>query len=424
MGDRYVWAPDRRNRAEYLIRRQLIQLSKRIFERAKACPDESERKRLHKMAKNLQSRHALTKAVPELKSHPKLTLTVEDFDLNDWLLNTPDGIVDLRSGKMLESDPDELMSKATSVGPEKGPSPLWDNFLKETTGGDEALLHYLQKLAGYSLTGSTQEQVLAFIHGPPLTGKSVFADTLAGVFGSYHETASASTFASSSSDRHPADLAALAGARLVTAVETEEGRAWDTQRIKSLTGGDRVSARFMRENFFTYRPRFQIMIFGNHEPEMHGVDEAVMRRLHIVPFENHPEEINRLLPEELEEEYPQILQWAIDGCQMWLEEGLTPPEAIVQRTEEYRQEEDTVGRFIQEQCTTDEEARVTRRELFAHWKRWCREQGEDPGTLKQLKRRFRDKQSEYGFRNARVRDGESKLRGYKGLGIDRGEEWG
>jgi len=374
------------------------------------------------LANALQSRQALVKAVPELQAHPRLTLTLDQFDADHWLLNTPGGIVDLRTGALSASDPSRLCSKETKVAPQDEEPVRWFAFLEEVTNGDDELRLFLQKQLGYALTGVTSEQTLSFIHGPPLTGKSVFIDAVGNVFGSYHENAPAETFASSKSDRHPTDLAKLAGARLVTAVETQEGRAWDTQRIKSITGGDTISARFMRQDFFDYVPTFKVIIVGNHEPEISSTDEAMMRRLHVVPFEHSPPTVDRLLSEKLKEEWPQILSWMIKGCTLWLGEGLSPPSAVLLRTARYRMEEDSVGLFLEECCVTEIDATVTRLDLYNRWKTWCYQQGEEPGTLKQLKRRFSGKESLHGFVDARLKDGNSKPWGYRGLRLKTEEE--
>jgi putative DNA primase/helicase len=415
----HVWAKDRLNRAEHLVQQELIRLSEEVRRRAAACPDKTTRKQMYGFAANLLSRGAVTRTVAGLQAHPLLTVTVEAFDHDDFLLNTPTGVVDLRTGKLHEPDPHKLMSKTTAVGPADMEPTRWLQFLEETTGGDTALQQYLQKLVGYSLTGSTQEQVLTFIYGPPLTGKSVFLDVIGGLFGTYHEVAPADTFAHTNSDRHPADLAMLAGARLVTASETREGRSWDTERVKRVTGGDSVSARFMRQDFFTYVPRYQIVIVGNHAPEIKGVDDAIMRRIHIVPFEHSPAQIDRLLTEKLKEEWPGILTWAIAGCQLWLAEGLEPPDIVKARTAEYKREEDPISAFIEDCCEIgpDDDAayRVTRQDLYEAWRQWCHQQGEEPGSLKQLKRRLDAKRKLYGYADRRVRDGDGQKQGYHGI---------
>ena len=418
-----AWEQDRLNRAEHLVRQGLVGLSQLVQDMGTGVASKKEADKFGKAIMALQSRNALTKALPELQAHPVLTLCQADFDADDWALNTPEGLVDLKTGERTGPNPAKLCSKSVAVPPAKATPNLWLEFLADVTGGDEELQLYLQKLAGYALTGTTQEQILAFIHGPPLTGKTVFLETLSGIFGSYHVTTDANTFSAPKGDRHPADIAALAGARLVTAAETAEGRSWDTQRVKTLTGGDEVSARHMRQNFFTYKPRYQIIIVGNHEPEVGGVDDALMRRLHIIPFEHSPENPDRLLFERLKDEWPAILQWAIDGCKMWLEEGLTPPPAVVERTKSYRREEDPIGLFLEECCIIDAEgdATVSRRQLFEVWAQWCHAQGEDPGTLKQLKRRIRAYRIKHGWQECRVIYKGRSSNGYRGLAINQAE---
>lgn len=415
----YVWAPDRRNRAQHLIRRELVRLSQMLFEQAAAMEelDEDGAKRARARAYDLQQRGALTKVEPELQAHPLLTLTTEDFDADNWLLNTPDGIVDLQTGSRSPPDPSALASKATSVAPATGEPARWFQFLDEATGGDTELQAYLQRLAGYALTGSTQEQILAFIHGPTRSGKSTFLGALSGVMGSYHVTASADTFAKTTSRGVPADLAMMAGARLVTASETQEGRAWDTQRVKSITGGDEISARFLYQNYFTYTPQYQVIIVGNSEPEIVGVDEAIMRRLHIVPFDEQvPEEdVDRLLGAKLEAEYPAILSWAIEGCLEWIDKGLCPPPSVIKRTEQYRQEEDPIALFLEECCELGPEHEVTGKDLYSRWSTWCKRQGEDPKSRKHLTRMLRTKEDECGLSYTRVEDGDKNRRGFSGI---------
>lgn len=415
----HAWALDRLNRAEYLIRQALTVLAREVGRSAGNAKTKKDKERGYAFAAQLYSRGALTKAVPELQAHPALTLTVESFDADPWVLNTPDGILDLRTGVHEPSDPARLLSKSTAVASAGGESPLWDAFLSTATGGDVELAKFLQKQVGYALTGVTTEQSLCFIHGPPRAGKSVFANTIAWVLGTYHETASAETFAQTKGDRHPTDLASLAGSRLVTAVETQEGRAWDTQRVKALTGGDRMVARFMRQDFFEFTPTFKIMIVGNFAPEVKGADEAMLRRIHIVPFEHSlPEDqVDPTLATKLKEEGPGILAWAVEGTRLWLKEGMTVPEAVRERTARYKEEEDPVGAFIEQRCQVGRDTyTVSRQELFSAWREWCNRQGEEPGTLKQLKRRFDGKTGQYGYRAVRLSDA-TRSHGYRGLAL-------
>lgn len=420
----HAWVRDRRNLAEHLVRRALVRLSAVIYEQAKGVANEETQKKFFRFASSLQSRGALTKVVPELQAHPRITLLLSQFDANPWELNTPGGIVDLRTGLVSPPDPGRLHSRSTAIAPTAGPdgvvwdpslAPLWSAFLDEATGGDKDLQRFLQKQIGYSLTASTQEQTLIFIHGPPLTGKSVFIEAVGGLVGSYHENAPSETFSLARGDRHPADLAKLAGARLVTSVETQEGRAWDTQRVKSLTGGDMISARFMRQDFFDFRPTFKIMIVGNHAPEIRGVDEAMMRRLRVVPFEHSPKAINRLLGTELKAEWSHILAWAVQGCLLWVKEGLAPPEAVQVKTSEYSEDENLLAAFTREKLDFVEDELISRQELYEAWTSWCYRQGEEPGTLKGLTRRFRTVEREEGLEDVRFRRNGNQVRGYKGV---------
>ena len=165
-----------------------------------------------------------------------------------------------------------------------GKCPIWLQFLAEITGGDQNLQDFLQRMFGYALTGVTTEHALFFLYGTGGNGKSVFINTISGILAEYHKPAPIETFTASQSERHPTDLAGLRGARCVTAVETEEGRRWAESKIKALTGGDRISARFMRQDFFEYVPQFKLIIAGNHKPGLSSVDEAIRRRFNLIPF--------------------------------------------------------------------------------------------------------------------------------------------
>ena len=175
------------------------------------------------------------------------------------------------------------------MAPVPGDCPRWLKFLDETTNGDAGLIRFLQQWCGYALTGITREHALVFVYGPGGNGKTVFLNVVNEILNDYATVAAMDTFTASKTDKHSTDLAMLHGARLVTASETEEGRAWAEARIKQITGGDRVTARFMRQDNFTYVPQFKLMIIGNHKPVLHNVDEAAQRRFHIVPFMIRPE---------------------------------------------------------------------------------------------------------------------------------------
>lgn len=347
-------------------------------------------------AKRLCSLRVVRDVVAYAKSDPRLVLPVTAFDLDPWLLNTPGGIVDLRTGLLECNDSSRLMTRCTLVAPDGAASPVrWLAFLDEVTRGDKALVAYLQRLAGYSLTGSTREHVMAFLYGPGGNGKGTFLNTLVKLFGTYAKVASMDTFTASKFDRHPVDLADLVGARVVTAQETQEGRAWDETKVKAITGGDPIKARFMRENPFTYMPQFTLLFAGNHRPHFSTVDDAMRRRFHLVPFMVKPTHVDRTLDDKLKPELPGILAWAIQGALAWQRDGLTPPAVVVAATQDYFLSEDPLGRWAKENASPDPTQGTELTLLYTAWREWCGEHEEHPGTEKNLALRFRN----MGFRS-------------------------
>ena len=209
-------------------------------------------------------------------------------------------------------------------------------------------------MAGYCLTGVTTEHALFFLYGTGANGKSVFANTLTEIMGDYATVAAMDMFMATHGDRHPTDMAGLRGARIVTSIETEQGSRWAESKLKALTGGDKITARFMRQDFFEFIPQFKLLIVGNHKPSIRNVDEAMRRRLHMIPFTVTipPAKRDRRLPDRLLAERDGILAWALRGCLEWQETGLRPPEAVMAATEDYFEAEDALGRWIEERCET------------------------------------------------------------------------
>ena len=209
---------------------------------------------------------------------------------------------------------------------------------------------------------------------------------MSGILGSYHMTAAIETFTASTAERHPTDLASLRGARLVTATETEEGRHWAESRIKTLTGGDKVAARFMRQDFFEFIPQFKLMIAGNHKPGLRSVDEAIRRRLHLLPFSVTiaPDERDKELAEKLKAEWPGILLWMVEGCLEWQRIGLDPPAAVRSATEAYLEAEDALTAWMDECCHREPQAWEKSSDLFGSWSVWAKRSGEPIGSRKQF----------------------------------------
>lgn len=336
-------------------------------------------------------------------------VTSEIWDQNIYLLGTPDGTVDLRTGQIGQAMPEDFITKVTAVVPADKPEcPRWQQFMREATNDDQHLINFLQQFAGYMLTGDTKEHSLLFIHGGGGNGKSVFQNTLAGILSDYAETAAMETFVASNSDKHPTDLAMLHGARLVTASETEEGRAWAESRIKQMTGGDRIKARFMRQDFFEYTPQFKLLLVGNHQPTLRNIDDAARRRFNIVPFIHKPITPDRDLEAKLRTEWPGILRWMIEGCLMWQRFGLVRPQVVLDTTEEYFTEQDSIRQWIDERCETGKSTLSdTSTALFRSWTAWATANGEKPGTTKWFAQALRL----HGFKQYR----KNKARGFFGI---------
>jgi putative DNA primase/helicase len=337
---------------------------------------------------------------------------VEQWDADPWLLNTPAGTVDLRTGELHRHEREQYLTRITAASP-GGDCPLWHCFLDRITNGNSESQVFLQRVIGYCLTGSVCEHALFFLYGTGANGKSVFLSTIAGLLGDYAKTAPASAFTATSTEQHPTDVAGLRGARFVTAIETEDGRWWAEAKIKSLTGGDPVTARFMRQDFFQYFPQFKLVVAGNHKPGLRSVDEAIRRRLHLIPFtvtigeqERDPD-----LAEKLKAEYPGILRWAIEGCLLWQGEGLNPPAVVRDVTAHYLAAEDAIGRWIEDRCSLGGGYWTAGASLFADWQQWCDQTGERPGTQK----RFTQALQARGIDSERC--GAAGTRGFVGIAL-------
>ncbi|MGH1508326.1 phage/plasmid primase, P4 family [Ralstonia solanacearum] len=338
--------------------------------------------------------------------------TTGEWDADPWLLNTPGGVVDLRTGRQRAHDRADRMTKITTATP-GGDCPTWRQFLAEVTGGDAELQAYLQRMAGYALTGSTQEHALFFLYGTGANGKSVFVNTLATILGDYAVNAAMDTFMETRADRHPTDMAGLRGARFVAAIETEQGRRWAESKVKNLTGGDKISARFMRQDFFEFFPQFKLFVAGNHKPAIRNIDEAMKRRLHLIPFTITvpPERRDKHLQQKLLAERDGILAWAIQGCLDWQRLGrLQPPQQVLDATEEYFEAEDALGRWLDERCVREANAKTLTAELFNDWKQWADSSGEFVGS----QRRFSDLLITRGVEKWRNTAG---LRGFRGVSL-------
>jgi putative DNA primase/helicase len=351
------------------------------------------------------------------KADRRHATTVEQWDADPYLLSAAGTTIDLRTGLGERSDPKSYITKTTAVAPPDTtvappdtPHPIWTSFLDRITAGNCELQSFLLRYIGYCCTADTKEHKFVFAYGTGANGKGTFINTIASILGDYATTADVGTFIASRNERHPADVAKLHGARLVVAQETDRGRRWDEAKIKMMTGGDKMTARFMRQDFFDFVPTFKLFITGNHKPGLNNVDEAMRRRLLLVPFtvQIPVEERDPALRDKLVDEWPAILRWIIDGCLEWQRIGLAPPEIVTDATNGYFDDQDATKQWLEE-CTegAPRTARILGSQLFASWKRWAEERNVEVGGVRGLTEALEERRFE------RYRD--RRGRGFLGL---------
>lgn len=385
-----------------------------VFDKArKICRETAARCEKNSAANSITKAKVVAAVEMLSRSDRRVAAIVEQWDADPWALNTPAGIVNLKTGETRPHDPGDYATKITAAAPD-GECPLFLAFLETVFAGDKELIAYIQKFFGYVLTGETIEHAMMFFYGTGANGKSVLVSTITGILGSYHRTAPIETFTASNMPRHSTDLAGLMGARLVTAVETEEGRRWAESKIKTLTGGDKISAQFMRQDYFEYTPAFKLVIAGNHKPGLRSVDEAIRRRLKLVLFglTIPVEKRDKHLAQKLQAEWPGILKWAIQGCLKWQAEGLGPPRAVVEATAAYLESEDTISAWIEERCECKESFQDTSGNLFKSWKAWADLMGEQALSRKEFSAKLEGRN---GIERRRI--GNAGTRGYSGIRV-------
>jgi putative DNA primase/helicase len=347
------------------------------------------RKRL-KSSTRLESNGRMHSILALAQSEPGVAVSEQQLDRDQWSLNVLNGTLDLRTGTLREHRREDMITKLAPVDFDPAATcPTWDKFLHTITGGSEEKKAYLQRLAGYCLTGEVSEQMLCFFYGSGANGKTTFITALQDMMGDYAMQAPSGLLIEKRYEGHPTELADLFGRRLVVCTETRADSSFNESLVKQLTGGDRVRARRMKENFWEFAPTHKIIIAGNHRPGITGTDDGIWRRLHLVPFETSisADQRDPDLPAKLRKERPGILAWAVRGCQQWQQEGLQMPPVVKEATNEYRAESDEYRDFFDQHCEVGPDFRVARKALKQKFEGWRKQNGtRDPMSNPQFTR--------------------------------------
>lgn len=370
-------------------------VSRELYYQAAAQEDDDRQKRLSRHASATASDHRLRAMVNLASTEPELALRPRDFNTDPWLFNVENGTLDLRTGTLRPHAREDMLTALAPVTFDPAATcPRWLAFLDRVTGSDADLAGYLQRVVGYTLTGDTTEQCIFMPWGPGANGKSTFLETLRqGVFGpDFARDTPLSTFLVGRDDTVRADVARLQGARLVTATETGEGRRLDEVLVKRLTGGDTMTARLLYHSHFEFVPQLKLYISTNYRPEIRGTDEAIWRRVRLIPFTANipPAERDKHLVQKLVAEGAGILNWALEGCRAWqAHHGLGEPKAVKHATADYRREQDAFSEFLKDRCVRGEEQTVEAPWFRRKYEAWCRDEADtQPLTPQAFRRRM------------------------------------
>lgn len=412
-----VWRVDDTGEVE----RRAKDTVRRIYQEAANAEDADARKALANHAKSSEAKGRIEAMISLARSEAGIAVTPEELDADPWALNVPNGTLDLRTGELRDHRREDLITKMVPV--EYDPdatAPTFEAFLERILPGEE-LRGFVQRAKGYSATGDTSEQCMFINHGPGANGKSTLEEVCQAALGDYAMRTPTEMLLTKRPGGIPNDVARLKGARFAAASETEEGRRLAESLVKDLTGQDTISARFMRGEFFDFKPTHKLWLSTNHKPEIRGTDNAIWRRIRLIPFNVTipKQEQDRKLPERLRAELPGILAWIVRGALEWQREGLRPPDEVRRATGRYRAEMDVIAAFIDEECIVAEHATASAKALYSAYKAWCEENGERPES----QRRFGGRLKERGFESGRITTGARKgAVEWYGIGLAGGPE--
>lgn len=392
----YHWAVDRENRVRVTAR----DMARLVFSLADKIVDSDIRKAYLSNARKCESDKGI-KSLLGL-AEPLLTVSAAALDANPRLLNCRNGTLDLATGELRPHNSADFITRMANLYYDPAATcPQWLAFLEVIMGGNLALIAYLQRALGYSLTGLTSEQCLFLLHGTGANGKSTLIEVVRGIIGEYGRQTEFSTFIERKNPSVRNDIARLQGARFVAASEVGESKWLDEALVKQVTGGDTISARYLYGEYFEFVPMFKIWLAANHKPQIRGTDNGIWRRIHLIPFNVTipPEQRDKNLVAKLMTEASGILLWMANGCREWYRAGLQMPAEVEGATKDYRDEEDTVAQFIADHCIVEPNAFVGVTPMFAEYIKWCDSTSQRPLSA----REFGDRLTQRSFQKKKTK---------------------
>ena len=370
------------------------------------------------LARHSKSLHGLNAAISISRSEPGVAIKAAELDQHDFLLPVNNGVIDLLTGELLPHSREYFFTKLCRVDYDPAATcPQWEAFLNASFEGNAELCSYIQRMVGYSISGSTKLQCLFFLFGGGSNGKGTFSNVIYHLLGTdgFACQMAKGILEERNTQSHSTEIASLKGKRFALCSETSKGKRWDEALVKSLTGSDVISARRMREDFSEFTPKFKIWISGNHKPVITGTDDGIWRRIRLIPFNAKIDEsrIDRQLEEKLKAEHAGILAWAVRGYRDLLVNGERPPACVVEAIQSYRKEQDVLGQFVAECCAlgSKDNHRVVSTKLRSAYEDWCKANGANPLSL----REFNNQVSQLGAERATLRTGTITAKGWNGI---------
>ncbi len=395
------------------------QVASALWEEAAVGAGPDERKRAGKWAMQSESVQRIEAMIRLARTEPGVPVEATELDTHAWLLNTPSGTVDLRTGTVRSHAREELHTKSTGVTLDRNcPTPRWNAFLAQIIP-DVEVRAFVQRAAGYAATGDCGEHVFFLLHGGGQNGKTTFLNVMQAVLGDYADQAAPDLLLAKRHQSHPTEVAELIGKRFVSATEARTGCRLDDALTKRITGGDPLRGRFMRQDFFTFTPTHKLWLAVNALPRVDDPSHAMWRRIKRIPFEvqipreQRVQNLDRIL---VEKEGPGILAWVVEGAAAWVAGGLNTPLEVEVATESYRVEEDHVAQFFEDRLVFDINFKAPSAALRSEYEDWAKDAGIDERRLVNANV-LGERLTERGARPTKLKTAGKQSRGWRGVGI-------